>query len=92
MKFGCDLETSVGWEGLVVTPRGLQATVNDVREAFAAGTIELTEDDTIDDGERRRATRGGGGGGDDDDDDEEGAARLEASPSSSAAASPGTRG
>jgi hypothetical protein len=25
MKFGCELETNVGWEGLVVQPRGLQA-------------------------------------------------------------------
>ena len=84
MKFGCDLETSVGWEGLVVTPRGLQATVNDVREAFAAGTIELTKDDTIDDDDDDEEGEDGGG----DDDDEEGATRLEASPSSSAAASP----
>ena len=85
MKFGCDLETSVGWEGLVVTPRGLQATVNDVREAFAAGTIELTEDDTIDDDDDEEEEGEEDGGGDDD---EEGATRLEASPSSSAAASP----
>ena len=88
LKFGCDLETSVGWEGLVVTPRGLQATVNDVREAFAAGTIELTEDDTIDDDDDDDDEGEDGGGDDDDDDDEEGATRLEASPSSSAAASP----
>ena len=45
MKFGVALETNVGWEGRTVAPVGLQATVDDVREAFAAGTICLSPDD-----------------------------------------------
>ena len=52
MKFGVALETSVGWEGRTVAPMGLQATVDDVREAFAAGTMRLSADDTApDDGD-----------------------------------------
>ncbi len=45
MKFGVELETNVGWEGRTVAPAGLQATVDDVREAFAAGTMRLSADD-----------------------------------------------
>ena len=45
MKFGCALETNVGWEGLTVQPAGLQAVVNEVREAFSAGDIALSADD-----------------------------------------------
>jgi len=49
MKFGCDLQTDVGWEGLTVQPAGLQSVVNEVREAFGAGTVTLSRDDTGDD-------------------------------------------
>ena len=45
MKFGCAIETNVGWEGLTVQPAGLQAVVNEVREAFSAGDIALSADD-----------------------------------------------
>jgi len=48
MKFGCELETSVGWEGRTVQPAGLQAVVDEVREAFSAGTMVLSADDTSD--------------------------------------------
>jgi hypothetical protein len=48
MKFGCDLETAITWEGLTVAPRGLQAVVNQVRDEFHAGTIVLSRDDTCD--------------------------------------------
>ena len=51
MKFGCDLQTDVGWEGLTVQPAGLQRVVNEVREAFGAGTVTLSRDDTGDDEE-----------------------------------------
>ena len=51
MKFGCDLQTDVGWEGLTVQPAGLQRVVNEVREAFGAGTVTLSRDDTRDDEE-----------------------------------------
>ena len=51
MKFGCDLQTDVGWEGLTVQPAGLQSVVNEVREAFGAGTVTLSRDDTGDDDE-----------------------------------------
>ena len=51
MKFGCDLQTDVGWEGLTVQPAGLQSVVNEVREAFGAGTVTLSRDDTGDDEE-----------------------------------------
>ena len=60
MKFGCDLQTDVGWEGLTVQPAGLQRVVNEVREAFGAGTVTLSRDDTRDDEED-----------DEDEDDEE---------------------
>ena len=46
MKFGNRVETNVGWEGRTVAPAGLQAMVDDVREAFAAGTMRLSADDT----------------------------------------------
>jgi hypothetical protein len=49
MKFGCELETNVGWEGRTVQPAGLQAVVNEVREAFSAGDLVLSVDDTVDD-------------------------------------------
>lgn len=51
MKFGCDLQTDVGWEGLTVQPAGLQRVVNEVREAFGDGTVTLSRDDTADDDE-----------------------------------------
>ena len=51
MKFGCDLQTDVGWEGLTVQPAGLQRVVNEVREAFGDGTVTLSRDDTGDDEE-----------------------------------------
>ena len=51
MKFGCDLQTDVGWEGLTVQPAGLQKVVNEVREAFGDGTVTLSRDDTADDDE-----------------------------------------
>lgn len=46
MKFGCELETSVGWEGRTVQPAGLQGVVDEVREAFSTGTVVLSPDDT----------------------------------------------
>ena len=46
VKFGNRVETNVGWEGRTVAPAGLQAMVDDVREAFAAGTMRLSADDT----------------------------------------------
>ena len=51
MKFGNRVETNVGWEGRTVAPAGLQAMVDDVREAFAAGTMRLSADDTAPDDE-----------------------------------------
>ena len=52
VKFGNRVETNVGWEGRTVAPAGLQAMVDDVREAFAAGTMRLSADDTApDDGD-----------------------------------------
>ena len=58
VKFGNRVETNVGWEGRTVAPAGLQAMVDDVREAFAAGTMRLSADDTNpDDGDEEEEER-----------------------------------
>ena len=62
MKFGCDLQTDVGWEGLTVQPAGLQRVVNEVREAFGDGTVTLSRDDTGDDEEDDEEEGGVGAG------------------------------
>ncbi len=46
IKFGVELETNIGWEGRTVQPAGLQSVVNDVREEFSVGCINLSQDDT----------------------------------------------